>query len=295
MSFQGKLKRYLLILERVRSAPTFAQLLDHLEQHGFPISARTLQRDIEQVRVELGFEILYDRDTNAYMLPDADDDRALVMSLLERAVLGELLSASHGSIRKVSAHVHMERSGALLGMGHWAGLLRAIEERRELDIHYQRFQEEAERTFRMRPVLLKEYRARWYVLGSAKDYRDPIALGLDRILEFRSTGQRFSARERDAVEAHYAHVVGVDAAPGKPQRVVLRFTPLQGRYVKALPLHDSQRVLQDDKAGCVVELYVMPNHELKQELLGLGSSVEVIEPRTLADAIRNEHRKAAEM
>lgn len=291
MSFQGKLKRYLLILERVHRPATFAQLRDHLEQQGFPISVRTLQRDIEQVRVELGLEIVYDRDTNTYALPDAKDGRATVMPLLERAVLGQLLGASGEAIRKAAPHVVMERSGTLQGMGHWAGLLRAIQERQVLDVYYQRFQSDAEQTIRLRPVLLKEYRARWYVLGGAEGYPVPISLGLDRIRDFKTTGKRFPEKEREAVEAHYAHVIGVDAAPGKAERVVLRFTPLQGRYALALPLHASQRVLRNDADGCVVELLVMPNTELRQELLSLGSAVEVLEPASLAEAIREEHGK----
>jgi predicted DNA-binding transcriptional regulator YafY len=292
MSFQGKLKRYLLILERVRRKATFAQLRDHLEQHGFAISVRTLQRDIEQVRVELGLEIVYDRDTNTYALPDAKDGRATVMPLLERAVLGQLLGASGEAIRKTAPHVVMERSGTLQGMGHWAGLLRAIQERHELEVYYQRFQSDTEQTIRLRPVLLKEYRARWYVLGGAEGYTVPISLGLDRILGFRATDKRFPVKERDAVEAHYAHIIGVDAAPGRAERVVLRFTPLQGRYMLALPLHASQRVLRNDAEGCEVELFVMPNTELRQELLSLGSTVEVLEPESLAEAIREEHRRA---
>ena len=79
---------------------------------------------------------------------------------------------------------------------------------------------------------------------------------------------------------------------GKAERVVLRFTPLQGKYMLALPLHASQRVLRNDAEDCVVELCVMPNIELRQELLSLGSAVEVLEPESLAEAIREEHRKA---
>jgi len=293
MSFQGKLKRYLLILERMAYRPTFAELKAHLEEQGFEISARTLQRDIEQVRIELGLEIAYDRNSNTYHLADGPDDRAAILPLLERAVLGELLAAAGGTIRQAAPHVVIECNGSLKGLHHWGSLLRAIRERREVVVSYQRFQTERVAQIRLRPVLLKEFRERWYVLGPAFTYDDPISLGLDRILGLRLTGTRFSAQLRDAVEAFYAPVIGVDSSPGKAERVVLRFTPLQGKYVKALPLHTSQRVVQDDAKGCVVELLVMTNYELRQELLGLGSAVEVLEPKALRTAIAAEHRKAA--
>ena len=293
MSLQARLKRYLLVLERVKHAPTFAELRDHLKDHGFAVSVRTLQRDIEQIRVDLGLDIAYDRTTNTYLLPEADDGRDTVLPLLERAVLGGLLGAQGGTIRDAAPHVRLEHHGRLQGLRHWGVLLRAIRERREVKVTYRRFQKEQEQAIALRPYLLKEYRGRWYALGLADGYDKPISLGLDRMVALHVTARRFTATHRARVEAFYDPVIGVDATPGKAERIVLRFTPLQGKYVKALPLHPSQLVLQDDHQAVVVALHVMPNYELRQELLGLGSTVQVVEPKWLAAEIRAEHLKAA--
>lgn len=293
MSFQGKLKRFLLILEQVKHAPTFAQIQEELHQHGFELSARTLQRDIEQIRVELGLEVTYDRDSNTYHLPPARDGRHSVMPLLERAVLGELLAGSGTDLRSAADHVIMERNGTLQGLQHWGALLRAIRERRWVEIAYHRFQKEEGRDFRMRPFLLKEYGGRWYVLGLADGYANPISLGLDRITSVTLTQKRFAAADRPKVEAFYAHIIGVDASPGKVERVVLRFTPLQAKYVKALPMHPSQKVVKEDKDSTVIELLVQPNRELHNELLAMGEGVRVLEPASLAKAIAKAHKAAA--
>jgi len=293
MSVQARLKRYLLVLERVKHRPTFAELRDHLEQHGFEVSVRTVQRDIEQIRVDLGLEIVYVRPSNTYHLPDGRDDRDAVLPLLERAVMGGLLGAKGGMIRAAAPHVRIEHHGRLQGLQHWGTLLRAIRERREVKVTYRRFQKEHDQVIAVRPYLLKEYRGRWYLLGLADGYKQPISLGLDRMQMLHVTARRFPAKDRARVEAFYEPVIGVDASPGKAERVVLRFTPLQGKYVKALPLHPSQLVLRDDAEGVVVALHVMPNYELRQELLGLGSTVQVLEPKWLARDIRAEHRKAA--
>lgn len=293
MSFQGKLKRFLLILERTRTRPTFAELNDHLEQHGFTLSTRTLQRDIEQIRVELGLEILYDRPSNTYVLPDGADDRNSILPLLERAVLGDLLASDGMAIRSAAPYVCMEHNGMLQGLHHWSALLRAVRERRVVSVTYRRFQKEVDQVFELHPCLLKEYRGRWYVAGPAKGYERPISLGLDRIRSVVITDELFPATERVTVEHFYGPVIGVDASYGIAERVVLSFTPLQGQYVKALPLHTSQTVLQDDAVAFIVALYVVPNYELKQELLGFGASVRVLEPVWLAVEIRNEHLAAA--
>jgi predicted DNA-binding transcriptional regulator YafY len=85
----------------------------------------------------------------------------------------------------------------------------------------------------------------------------------------------------------------VDASPGKVERVVLRFTPLQAKYVKALPMHPSQKVVKEDKDSAVIELLVQPNRELHNELLAMGEGVRVLEPASLAKAIAKAHKAAA--
>jgi predicted DNA-binding transcriptional regulator YafY len=68
MSAQGTIKRYLLIIEKITStkSPSFQVLRGHLSDHGFEISERTLQRNIEQIRYEFGIEIKYDRTQKGY-------------------------------------------------------------------------------------------------------------------------------------------------------------------------------------------------------------------------------------
>jgi predicted DNA-binding transcriptional regulator YafY len=294
MSVQASLKRYLLVLERVKHGPTFAELRDHLEENGLPTSERTLQRAIEQIRVELGLEIVYDRPSNTYHLPAARDDRDTILPLLERAVLGGLLNGQGGAIRSAAPHIQLEHQGRSQGLHHWGALLRAIDERRETVITYRRFQHDREMTFKLRPCLLKEHRGRWYVLGTADGYEKPISLGLDRILTVQLMARRFPARERQRLEEFYEPVIGVDTTPGKAVDVLLRFTPLQGKYVKALPLHSSQQLVRDDADGVVISLHVLPNFELKQEIMGLGPSVVVLAPATLVAEIRHMHEAACE-
>ena len=56
MSQRGKFKRYLLILEHLHHTPNFKELHANLDDHGFPLSQRTLQRDLEDLRDEFGVE-----------------------------------------------------------------------------------------------------------------------------------------------------------------------------------------------------------------------------------------------
>ena len=70
MSAQGTVRRWILIIEKItnKKNPSFRVIKDYLQEHGFEISPRTLQRDIEQVRNEFGIEIKYNRINNGYYI-----------------------------------------------------------------------------------------------------------------------------------------------------------------------------------------------------------------------------------
>jgi len=78
------------------------------------------------------------------------------------------------------------------------------------------------------------------------------------------------------------------------QDVVLSFTHTQGKYIKTLPLHKSQKVLIDNEKECRIALRVIPNYELTQEILMHGDSVKVMEPAWLAEKIQQILKRALE-
>lgn len=295
MSVPAKLKRYLLILEKVQAQPSFAELHDHLAQHGFELSHRTLQRDIERLRLELGIEVGYDRPNNVYRITGPSEEHDNVLRLLERAQLFELVGDDPKRIRELAQHIDFEGLGRLQGLQHLSTLLRAIRERKEVIIEYQRFQSDRSSEHRVQPLLLKEYHGRWYVLGDSPKYARPVTLGLDRIVSLRATAKR-SARDRsDKARAVLATIIGVDASPEKVERVVIEVTAEQAKYIRSLPWHASQQVEKENEAWVTISWVLRPNYELRQRLLGHGAHLRVLEPAWLAKEIGKEHRSAAEL
>jgi len=69
--------------------------------------------------------------------------------------------------------------------------------------------------------------------------------------------------------------------------VVLSFTQHQGNYVKTLPLHHSQEIIEDSETELRVRLRIIPNYEFKQKILMLGETVKVLEPTWFADEVKN--------
>lgn len=292
MSNRGKPTRYLLILDHLQRSPSFAELKEHLAAHGIDLSPRTLQRDIEEMRAELGLDVVYDRGNNTYSVVQSGADQAVVMQLLERAQLMDLVGAGGKGARQLGLCIRFDEQGRMRGMQHLPVLLSAIQERRELNVSYRRAPGDAPKAYRMHPYLLKEYGGRWYLLGRPARNAEALAMGLEGIVTLEPLRTKFKRVEAEVAALH-DHVIGVDGGEGKPERIVLRFDAQLGSSVKVRPLHPSQNVEKEDKNSCTISLHLRPNASLQQMIMGLGAAVQVLEPKHLAKSIRQAHKAAA--
>ncbi|MBK7384545.1 MAG: WYL domain-containing protein [Flavobacteriales bacterium] len=295
MSLPAKLKRYLLILERVRRRPSFAELHDHLSAHGFELSHRTLQRDLERLRIDLGIEVEYDRPNNVYRMAELDGEHDTVLRLLERAQLLELVGDDPKRARELAKHIDFEGLGRLQGLEHLSPLLRAIRERKEVVITYRRFQTDETKEHHVRPHILKEYHGRWYVVGWSRKYPRPITLGLDRIEGILITSARFALDKSRRLREVVASMIGVDASAERIETVLVRASADQAKYIRSLPWHASQQVEREDEEHVVFRFTLRPNYELRQLIMGCGAQVKVLEPAWLAKEIQQVHKDSVEM
>lgn len=161
-------------------------------------------------------------------------------------------------------------------------LLQAIKENREVRFRYVSFLDEHETERQLHPYLLKEYRNRWYVIGKDIEGKKVKTFGLDRISDLSMRDSYFTVDKDFDPEVLFKYSFGITAG-GKPEKVVLKFAPQEGRYVKAQPLHPTQKIVKDNAEGLTVELKVIPSYELKAAIRSFGNKVEVLEPKDLLD------------
>jgi len=96
---------------------------------------------------------------------------------------------------------------------------------------------------------------------------------------------KFEPIEFDFKE-HFRHSLGITVADLEPVRIVLRFTSLQGNYVKALKIHESQKIEGDTKRSLTISIIVRPTYELYSKILSYGKDVKVISPPTIRHEIK---------
>jgi len=143
------------------------------------------------------------------------------------------------------------------------------------------------------PFALKEFKHRWYL--AARDiYDERVKIyDLDRMSDLETLENHFSEDadfDMDKIEKHcFGIIVPRDE---EPQNAVLSFNPLQGKYIKSLPLHETQKILIDNNKELRICLNIYLTHDFKMEILSMGENVKIIEPKSFADEIKATYRAA---
>lgn len=294
MSQQGTIRRYTLIIDKISSGqhPSFAEIKDFLYEHGFEVGDRTIQRDIEQIRFEFGIELKYHRDKNGYFIDaDANPDMNSFYRFLEIANTAELLTESLSESKDALTYISFDTGGGLRGIENLNPILHAIKNRRSISFSHYNFHKDKTSNYSLKPYLLKEYQNRWYVVGMVEDGFF-LTFGIDRISKLKVLSETFKRVKKPNPIELFENTIGVVHSSGKVERVILSFTATQGKYIKTLPLHKSQLIIIDDDNECRIALNVIPNFELSQQILMQGDAVKVIEPKWLADEIKETLQNA---
>jgi len=72
-----------------------------------------------------------------------------------------------------------------------------------------------------------------------------------------------------------------------PTEVQLKISDDQAKYLRALPLHHSQKEIETTTEYSVFKFYIKPTFDFRQQILSLGEDVEVISPIAFREEIKN--------
>lgn len=269
--------------------PTFQVIKSALEEKGYDISPRTLQRVIEEIRYEFKIDIIYDNKIKGYYIDYENSpgyNKLLKLAQLnERSLMIQtVFNKNNSSLQKIS----FEFEGDFPNIDKTPYLLKAITENRVIEINHFRFDKHQKYWLKVKPYLLKEYNNRFYLIaqnskGVTKSY------GLDRIAEIKITDETFKPEKNYNPQQFYSNVIGVyyDHTQQPFEEVVLSLNPLGAQYARSLKWHHSQEI-EENGNEVILKLYVHINFELIQKILAQGSWVKVLQPKSLVERIKNE-------
>lgn len=193
-----------------------------------------------------------------------------------------------------AALIHPEKAPPMKGSEWIPMIVQALNENQKIRFVYQKHGSSKSKTMIFEPYLLKEDRHRWYLLGRSKPEGDPTwTYGLDRILELEILPETFDPVPFD-FENYYEHVMGITVHETNPEEIVLSFTPKQGKYLQALPLHLTQKELLNNNEEYRISIKVKPSWEFYEKILGYGANVRVLSPQPVIDQLKDIIEKLSE-
>jgi len=294
MSKRESISRYNLIIKKLRKQPAnFKEIADYLsieselQSYNFNVSKRTFQRDIEDILSIYNIDVQYDFSRKVYYI-DFEEQPEFSERILEAFDTFNALNISES----ISKHIHFEKRKTK-GTENLYVLLHAIKNKLQISFSYQKFDEEKASKRNIEPFAIKEFKNRWYVLGKDKKDNQIKSFALDRLSGIEVTKSKFHIPQNFDFNLYYQHCFGVIYPIGqKPQNVILSFNPLQGKYIKTLPLHESQQILADNENELRIELKIFITHDFFMELLSLGNNVKVIKPKSLIVNLKASYENA---
>ncbi|MDP4267465.1 MAG: WYL domain-containing protein [Bacteroidota bacterium] len=304
MSKKGYLSRYFLILNKIRNTRyiTLNEIVDYLkykfENYSLDdddlrvgISKRTIERDIREIRTLFNIDIDYCRQNKGYYISNDSSENMNFQRMIEAFELFNSLNIAED----LSNHVYPEKRRPL-GTEHIYGIIHSIKNRFLIKFKYHKYWEDTPSYREAEPVALKEFRSRWYVM--AKDIRDNKikSFGLDRIYDLEITNHKFKRPENYNINEIYKNCFGIiNPDDLKPEKIILSFDPIQGKYVKSFPLHESQEIITENDDELRISLNLKITHDFIMELLSYGAEMKVIAPESLKKELCNVYKEALKL
>ncbi|MEQ9290423.1 MAG: WYL domain-containing protein [Cyclobacteriaceae bacterium] len=254
-------------------------------------SKRNFLRDKKEISNLFGITIEYSYSMKGYFIQNSENENLNFQRMLDAFDIFNSLNLAND----LKPYVHLEKQKPL-GTENLFGLLHAIKNRFTISFLYQKFWEDKGTIRRVEPIFIKEFKNRWYLL--AKDNKDNLVktFALDRLDSLSISNRIFSPTNDFDIEDYFRYSFGIIGSDGnQPEIIILSFSPFQGKYIKSLPIHQSQTILIDDHKELRISLKLCITHDLVMELLSFGSDVKVVAPKTLLNKVKKIHEESVKL
>ena len=284
----------------------------------FEVSRRTIERDIEMLRLELGAEVVYNREKGCYgykgkplPLPGQwlNEREIAIMLIAERAlrmytgtsfsdevhpVFNKLLNPIRDDkkameyIKDLCKSVYFYRPFEPLRdlRTEFSTVLNAIMERKRLSMKYQTAArgKVGEERRELEPYVLLNNGGDWYVVGECRQSHEIRTFSLGRVFEPRLEDHYFDIPEAFKVEDHLSKGFG-RMHGDKPVQVRLRVTPPAAAWIAGSKWHSSQKIKPLADGSIILSMVCPVTDTLVRWILQMAGNVKVEVPRQLRELV----------
>lgn len=258
---------------------------------GNPLHERTFARYKEHIASEYNIDIGYSPAINKYYIENSEEIRT-------NALYRYLLSAYRVAGLNTQALHHKDKlmlEPVPTGTEHLSMLLQAIDEGRTVLFDYTSYYEDRLQDWELIPGFLRIFEGRWYLIAEYMDRSKAKTFALERMSNLRIGAARLRPSPETAPETYYSGCYGIIREMRKPCLIKLRADKQQRCYLRAQPLHESQKEVESADEYSVFEYYLRPSFDFYQKVLWMREKVELLGPEAVREEFAAVVRRIAEI
>jgi len=319
LKFRVRWRHVLLIDQRIRSgpAPNCRQLAGELE-----VSQRTVLRDVDFLRYDLGAPVEYDPAKHGYIYTEPNwvmpsvritEGELFALMVAEKAldaysgtpwaerlrkVFDRMVTALPDRIEVAPAEllprVEFDAGGAaLVDPDVLAKVSAAVTENQTLRIRYQPLGRAEAREYLVDPYILRRARGAWYL--AARDHRSGIVplFNLTRTRSAEQTGHTFDYEATGFDPKAYFSGTFQVFHSSERHRVAIEFSGVAAQLVRERTWHASQRLKDLPRGRVRFEAEVSHLDDIWPWILSWGAEAKVLGPKELVRLVADQAARAA--
>lgn len=260
---------------------------------GSEYSRRTFNNHRSAVLDVFGIEIECNRSTNRYLIrgtEDVSDENMENAWLINTFTVNNMLKLGK---ERLSGRISVEDipSGHL----HLTNIMEAMTENHMISIDYQKYTSDEADTLTLKPYALKEFAKRWYLIAYCMERKGLRVYGLDRVKKLDVLEKKFKMPIGFDIDELFATSFGIYIPQDKAAIIKFRVSETEARFIRDLPLHNSQEEVGKDGNMVTFSLFVCPDKNLIMEFCKYGSRLEVISPDSVRKSVKTQFEEALKL
>jgi hypothetical protein len=293
----SKLKKclYLINLLERKGALTLKEINDYYQYsslyEGEEILPRTFLRYKDFIDETFPCYIEYNQRTGKYEL-----HRHKALYGEDDSLYDYLLSAYHIEGMTELALKHRDKimlSEAPTGVENVQIILEAIDQGKGIECEYFSFNRKTVKHQLLIPYFLRTWEQRWYLAAEPDNHHHGISIfALERMEDIKLTEDKRHPSNKITAEEYFDGSFGVNHSDDqKTEMIRIKVYGAQVEYVRALPIHESQKEVETTSEWSIFEYRLIPCYNFYQQLLWHREKLELLEPQYVRDEIKSLIRK----
>ena len=281
---------YLINLLERKGAMTLKEINDCYQYssicEGDKIIPRTFLRYKDFIEVNFPCYIEYNARTGKYEL-----HRHKALYGEDDSLFDYLLSAYHIEGMTELALKHRDKimlTEAPTGVENVQMILEAIDKKKGILCDYYSYNKKSVKQQKLIPYFLRTWENRWYLVAEPDNHHHGLSVfALERMDNIRLTEEKMLPSKKITADEYFDGSFGVNHSDDqKPERILIKVYSTQVEYIRALPIHESQKEIETTGEWSIFEYRLVPCYNFYQQLLWHREKIELLEPMYVRDEMK---------